>query len=311
MPWLDFVQRDAVPWLLDPANPSARLLTLRYIFNKPEATLAEERQRLLQSPLVQKLLEHWNSVNFWGRADNPYYGGPLSNFGSLYLFAQLGVPRFRELEPVCESLLNMGRRSDGRFSPGEATTAPWLCYTGMALDLLEHFGYADDLRARSAWAALLQTVLLRPELLVCPVNGDFCRSGLIKALAALAHLPQERRSAETAESINILSERLLNYPYDFAKTDADWRNTSFPRYYDSDLLELCHVVAQTPYRTDRRFHDLLRQIVNAQTPEGRWCKLRPTPALPEERILQPSRWLTFEAIHTLTLTYGDPVYQTI
>ncbi len=308
MRWLDLVKRDPVPWLLDPENPSARLLTLRHLFKKPEASLEDEHARLLAWTPIMTLREHWNRVNFWGREVDPYFGGAMSNFGTLYLFTQMGVPLFPEIEPACENLLNRGRGGDGRFVLEGPRAAPWLCYTGMALQIMSHFGYGNDLRVRSAWLALLQTVLLRPELLECPIANGGCHHGLVKALAGLLSMPAEQRESNEEQAIAVVGEHLINYPYDFGKHDVEWVQPSFPRYYRSDLVELCRVLAQTPYRTHPRFQELLHRMLELQNAEGRWNKSRPTPALSEERIHQPSRWLTFEAVHTLTLTYGDDIY---
>ncbi len=280
MRWLDLVKRDPVPWLLDPENPSARLLTLRHLLKKPETGLPEEHARLLAWKPITTLREHWNHVNFWGRENDPYYGGAIGNFGTLYLLSQLGAPLFPEVEPVCENLLNRGRSENGRFMPEETPAAPWLCYTGMALQVMWHFGYGNDLRARSALLALEQIVLLRSEKLECPIANGICHHGLVKALAALLSIPIAQREVNEEQAIAVLGERLMNYPYDFGKHDADWLLPGFPRYYRSDLIELCHVLAQTSYRTHPRFEELLQQMLALQNAEGRWCKARPTPAAP-------------------------------
>ena len=308
MHWLDLVKRDPVPWLLDPTNPSVRLLTLRHVFKKPEESLEPERARLVSWTPIQSLLQHRDRVNFWGRSDNPYFGGQAGNLGTLYLLAQLGVPLFPELEPVCENLLNVGRRADGCFALEEDVGAPWLCYTGMALQTLWHFGYGDDLRARSARTALTQVILLRPELLACPIAGGSCRWGVVKALAALVRVPAGRRSADDEEAIHALSERLISHAFDFGGREADWLRPTFPRYYEADIVELCRVLAQTSCRTQHRFQELLQQMLALQTEEGRWCKTHATPVFAEERIHQPSRWLTFEAANALMMTYGDSIY---
>ena len=308
MRWLDLVKRDPVPWLLDPANPSARLLTLRYLFKKPAASLEKEYARLLAWSPLKDLRGHWNRVNFWGREGAPYFGGTLGNFGTLYLLSQLGVPLFPEIGPACENLLNKGRRSGERFSPEKAIATPWLCYTGMALQIMWHFGYGNDLRTRSTWTALVQTILLRPELLECPIAGGQCYHGVVKALLGLLSAPPHRRTDDDEAAIAVLGEQLVSYPFDFDGRDAEWIQPGFPRYYRSDLVELCHALGQTPYRTHHRFQELLQRMLALQTEEGRWCKLHPTPALSVERIQQPSRWLTFEAIHALTLAYGDSSY---
>lgn len=312
MRWLDLVKRDPVPWMLDPVNPSARLLTLRHLFKKPETVLQDENARLLTWSPIVILREHWNRVNFWGREHDPYFGGALGNFGTLYLFMQLGMSRFPEVEPVCENLLDKGRNENGHFATGSVVISrggmPWLCYTGMALQIMWRFGYGNDLRARSALAALLHMVLLRPEMLDCPIANGACAHGLVKALAALVNMPTEQRSADEEAAIEVLAESLINYPFDFSGRDADWLQPTFPRYYRSDVVELCRVVAQTNFRGHPRFQGWLYLLLSLKTEEGRWNKARPTPALSEERLHHPSRWLTFEAVHALTLTYGDTVY---
>ena len=280
--------------------------------------MQEETARLLAwSPIVM-LREHWDRVNFWGREHDPYFGGALGNFGTLYLFTQLGMehacrPHFPEVEPACENLLDRGRGEDGRFAAGGTAAiggerAPWLCYTGMALQIMWNFGYGNDLRVRSALAALLHTVLLRPELMACPIASGACAHGLVKALAALVSIPAAQRGADEEAAIALLGESLINYPFDFSGRDAEWLQPTFPRYYRSDILELCRVVAQTTFRTHPRFQGWLHLLLSLKTDEGRWNKVRPSPALSEERLFHPSRWLTFEAVHALTLTYGDTVY---
>lgn len=308
MRWLERLERDPVPWLLDPGNPSARLLTLRHVLRRSETSLLVEQERLLAWSVIDELRAHWERFHFWGRVDNPYYGGALGNFGTLYLLMQLGAPLFPEVEPVCENLLDRGRRGDGGFSPELSGPGPWLCYTGMALQILWHFGLGEDLRARSAWYALRQAVVLRPELLDCPIAGGPCYDGLVKALGAFLSAPADQRSADDAQAIDSLCERLIGATYELLIPNTHWLLPTFPRYYRSDVLELCRTLAQTPYREHRRLQTLVDQMVPLQNVEGRWCKMQATPALTEERIYHPSRWLTFEAVHTLILMYGDDVY---
>ncbi|MBN1877175.1 MAG: hypothetical protein JXA33_23330 [Anaerolineae bacterium] len=308
MRWLDILKRDPVPWLLDPVNPSARFLTLRYIFGKSEQSLRSEYTYIYEWQVFKDLVHHWDRVNFWGRVHIPYYGGPMGNFGTLHLLAQMGVPRFPEVDPVCEDLLNYGRRIDGSFAPEDSLEAPWLCYTGMALQILWHFGYAEDARVQSAWRALVETILQRPVFLNCPMQGGECQWGLVKALGALLKASPEQRTLEDEAAISVLCQRLLNYAYDFSGREADWLKPTFPRYYNSDIIELCHILAQTPCRLNLRFAELVQRLPKLQTDEGRWCKMRATPVLPIERIFQPSRWLTFEAARALILAYGDNPY---
>ncbi len=308
MRWIDLVSRDQVPWLLDPENPSSRYLTLRDIFLKDPGTLAAEQARILDWEPIKILRGHWDPVSHWGRANAPYYGSAVGSFGTLVMLQQIGAPQFPEAQAGCEALLSTGRNESGVFTPGNNASAPWLCYTGIALQIMAHFGYADDPRTRATRNTLVHTILHTPEELTCPMIRGNCRDGIVKCLNALLHPPARQRSYEEERAIDILCGNLIDYSYDFTGEDSEWAHPGYPRYYDSDLLEMCHVLAHTKYRQDPRLMRLLEPLLALQDTEGKWHKTRQTPALSVERIQQPSRWLTYEAIHTLTLVYGDDIY---
>lgn len=308
MSWINIIGRDPVPWLLDPGNPSARFLTLKHIYRKPAASLEEEQARILKWAPVVALRQHWVPVNFWGRVASPYYGGPVGNLGTLFLLAQLGAPRFPEIDPVCENLLERGRMPDGSFAPGNQTAAPWLAYTGMALYTLTHFGYEDDPRTQQAWDVLARTVRAHPDTLGCALGGRGCRAAAIKALSALLHRGGDQPLESDVETIETLCAYLLSHSYEWTSGDVDWTLPRFPRYYETDIVEFAHLLAHTTRRNDPVSYEVMQHMVDMRDPQGRWLKAKTTPALSEERILRPSRWLTFEAVHALMLIYGDTIY---
>jgi hypothetical protein len=309
MAWLEYVRRDPVPWLLDPVNPCVRTLVLRHIFNRSEERLLEEQSVILTWNPIRKVLAQFTSVNLWGRASDPYYGGPMGTFGTLYVLAQLGVPNSPEIDQACQNLLQQGRQSDGRFAPLGDTAVPWFCYTGIALQILWHFGYGGTLSARSSWETLVKAVLNEPEWLMCSsIAEEGCRWSLVKALGGLLSAPASQYTEEDTRAVAKLAESLLNQSYDFEGRDARWLQPVFPRYYGTDLLELCYGLSQTPYKTSPRYLEFLRRMVALQTARGVWLKYGSHPVFMEERIHQPSRWLTFQAVHTLILTYGGNAY---
>ena len=303
------MKRDPVPWLLDPANPSARLLTLRHIFRRPEADLEQERQAVLAWEPIRALIKQAAPQGLWGRAENPYFGGPLGNFGTLSTLAQLGVPRFPLAEKACENLLGQGRLDDGRFAPREEGPLTWLCYTGMTLHALYHFGFGEDPRTRSSSQALAHIVLHEPHVLTCKIAGGLCLSGTLKALIGLLSAPPEERTTEETAAIATLTEQVLNYPFDFAGREQGWLQIHFPRYYESDLVELCHVLTGVASPDLPQISSMLRHLITLQTEEGRWIKSGTAPGnIQVEGGGKPSRWLTFEAIHTLMQVYGGNAY---
>lgn len=309
MSWLDHIHRDPVPWLLDPANPSARVLTLRHIFNRPEESLDAEYRALLAWKPVQTFLRYADPVSFWGRSENPFFGAAAGTFGILYTLAQLNLPRYDIILDACEHLLNRGRLADGRFAPDAVQPEIWLCYTGMALQLLNHFGFGDDPRVQSACFTLTQAVLQQPQQLFCPIAGSECAAGFVKALAGLESLPAAARTPDNTKAMQQLADRLLRWPFDWERRHADWLRLRFIRYYETDLLELAHVLAHSGNAEHPRLREFTLRLAAQQDDEGRWHKTRAAALeMQIERIFQPSRWLTFEAVHTMMLVYGGNAY---
>ena len=308
MHWLDVVNRDPVPWLLDPSNPSARYLTLKLIFETPPSRLETEQNRILTWQPVQTLIDHWDRTNYWGRIANPYYGGSMGNFGTLYLLYQLGAPRFPKVEPVCENLLQRGRTAEGRFMPERSREAPWLCYTGMALEILTHFGYSTDTRTRSSWQVLIDSILHNPDNLTCPLADNLCQDGLVKVLKALVLRPEMERTAEERVAIDRIRQLLTQHAALLHRGERITHGIHFPRHDHTDTVELSHTLAQTRARTHPRVGELLEDLLAFQDESGRWPKQAMTPELTVERIQQPSRWLTLEAVHTVMLIYGGNAY---
>ena len=308
---MDLVARDPVPWLLDPTNPSVRFQTLRHIFGRTVQAIEDEQARMLAWRPVEQLRRHWEPFQF---------GGPGGNVGTLYLLTQLAVPRFPEIDRTCEALLIHGRHEDGIFSPPGEAAAPWLSYTGMVLQILLHFGYGDHPEVQSAWLAAAQRIEADPERLGCLLSDRICRAGVVKMLGALIHGPMDDRgmTQHVLERIDVMVGTLCDYlfahVYDWENEDAEWMLPRFPRYYDTDIVEFSHVLAHTirgpnpaTYRTSM-VQRVLQQMLTLQDANGRWPKMKTTPAFAEERVNQSSRWLTFEAVHALILAHGDAMY---
>jgi len=155
---------------------------------------------------------------------------------------------------------------------------------------------------------LTQTVQEHPDTLGCTLPGRGCRAAGVKALGALLHRGGDRPLESDAETIDILCVYLLSHSYEWHGRDIDWALPRFPRYYETDLVELAHMLAHTKHHSDPACRQVIQRMVDIRDPSGRWIKAKTTPALFEEHILQPSRWLTSEAVHALMLIYGDEMY---
>jgi hypothetical protein len=95
---------------------------------------------------------------------------------------------------------------------------------------------------------------------------------------------------------------VLDHEFDFEGRDARWLDFGFPLHYQSDLVELCDVLARLDYDFDPRFRRLLDIVLAAQTTDGRWIKRYGTRALQVEKRGQPSKWITIRALRALRHT---------
>lgn len=116
--WQSELKGDLLPWLLERENPSARYLTLRHLLDggEAEAQVAEARAAIVDWPPVREILGLMDTVDFWGKAEKPFYGGPVGTHATLHLLAELGLPRIPPIEAACENLLEHGQHASGGFT---------------------------------------------------------------------------------------------------------------------------------------------------------------------------------------------------
>jgi hypothetical protein len=302
--WQKELKADPIPWLLERENPSARYLTLRHLLDsgEPDSQVTEAREAIPAWPPVREILAVMDPVNFWGRADKPFYGGAVGTHGTLHLLAELGMPRTLQLEAACENLLKHGQHASGGFTYDGTPGRTLLCYTGNGIRTLLHFGYRDDPRLERAFEYLV-TRSTTPGGLTCPyADHEECQWGIVKALAAFADLPAADWPPDHVRGVETLADAVLDYEFDFEGRDARWLSFGFPLDYQSNLVELCDALARLDYGLDPRLRRLLDIVLAAQTADGRWIKQYGTRALQVEKRGQPSKWITIGAVRALKHT---------
>ena len=302
--WQSDLKSDPIPWLLERQNPSARYLTLRHLLDsgEPDSQVTEARMAIPAWPPVRKILALMDPVNFWGRADKPFYGGAVGTHATLHLLAELGMPHTSQLEAACENLFEHGQHESGGFTYDGTPGRILLCGTGNAIRTLLHFGYQGTPRLERAFEYLVKRSTI-PGGLTCPyADGEQCQWGITKALVAFAELPAADRTPERMRAVEALADAVLDHAFDFEGRDARWLNFGFPLDYQSDLVELCDVLGRLAYGLDPRLRRLLDMVLAAQTADGRWIKRYGTRALQVEKKGQPSKWITIRALRALKHT---------
>jgi len=295
---------DLFAWLLDTSNPSARYLTLRDLFEDGEAdpAAAQAQARIAQWGPVREILAAMHPEEFWGRFQRPFYGGALSTQATLNLLAELGVPTSPLLEAACEHLLQYGQHPNGGFAPDLSSEEASLCYTGIAIRTLLHFGFAGDPRLERAFDYLVERAN-RPLGLRCTCwEAEMCGWGVTKALSAFAALPPATATPERMRAAHTMADTILDSLSDLGGRDARWLELGFPLDYQSDLAELCDALAGLSGIDplgDARFSRLLDALLEIRSPEGWWVKSFGTRALQVERLGSPSKWITIRALRAL------------
>lgn len=298
--WQANVKDDPLSWLLEEENPSARYLALRDLLDCDEcdSQATDARAAILDWPPVRDILALMDPVDFWGQAEKPFYGGAMSTHATLHLLASLGMDRTPQLEAACENLLEHGQHESGGFSDGTEGRI-LLCHTGNAVQTLIHFGYGRDPRVKRALAYLAERCTAPDGLACLYADGGECQWGLAKVLAAFADVPLADRTAEQEQATAMLAGAVLGCSLDCKIQHPDWLNFGFPLDYQSDLVELCDVLARLEYGPEPRFQYLLDIVLDKQTAEGRWIKQNGTRALQVEEIGQPSKWITIRALRAI------------
>jgi hypothetical protein len=238
-------------------------------------------------------------IDFWSRKTMPFYGGPIGSHATLVLLAQLGLPSSPQLARACENLIQYGQQADGSFTYGTRAEDATLCNTGTSVVALSYFGFADDEGVQRAGDFLVARAHASDGLACSFCDDAVCKWGVTKALTGLAALQSAQATGTRAAAIDRLADTLLSADYDFEGRDAKWLRFGFPLGYESDLVELCDVLARTGFGTEPRFQRLMDRVTRAATDDGRWIKSYGTRALQVEKRGKPSKWITVFALRAI------------
>ena len=329
--WLELVQGDPIPWLLEEENPSARFWTLTELLDRPftDPEVSAAQQAIQGMPVVQRILDAQWPDGFWMHPGVGYSPLHKATVWQIVFLAQLGMRRSEPIERAAEYLLAHSRLSgstvpgtdvpEARFSAHKDRSGAILCLSGNLLRALSWFGYTEDPRLEATRAAAAAQV--GRDSFRCRFNGRTpggrrparmgdglpCAWGAIKGLGGFLAVPPKRRTPGDTLAIADAARLLADYDGTPADTSAEgtasplWLQFGFPLAYTSDLVEWVDVLLGANAATCRHTSTAIERILSKQDPLGRWT-LEHSPRnmwAPCGRHGSPNKWVTLRSLQAV------------
>jgi hypothetical protein len=310
---------DPLPWLLEPDNPSARYLALTRLLGRPEddPEAAAAQAAIPSWRPAQAILDAQWPEGYWMRPGVGYSPKHKATVWQVVFWAALGGPRTRAIDRACAYVLDHSRLPDGRFSAYKTAKGAIVCLGGNLLRAMLRLGY-DDPRVEEGVGVLAEMVA--NDRFCCRFNADGppparmrdglpCAWGAIKALGALAEVPEERRSGTVQAAVQAGVSFLLDgdlaagdYPAATGPSPL-WRAFGFPLGYTSDIAEALEVLARLGVGRDPRLVPAMAVVRNKGDGARRWVlEVAPDNMWADfGRVGQPNKWVTLRAL----LALGD------
>ncbi|WP_424357625.1 nitrogen fixation protein NifH [Methanocella sp. MCL-LM] len=327
--WKCVLKGDATAWLLENDNPSVRYFALRDLLALPECDpeVKNAKEQIMRAGLVPAILAEQRPEGAWEEPGRFYTAKYKGTVWQLIILAELGADgKDERVKKACEYILSHSQDLEsGGFSQSTAVKTGGgrhgeviPCLTGNMVWSLIRFGYLDDPRLQQGIAWLTTYQRFDDGEGEAPSGWPYdkyemcwgkhtCHMGVVKALKALAEIPEEQRSAEVKETIEKGAEFLLIHhvhkrSHNLRKlAKPGWQQFGFPLMYQTDVLEILGILTKLGYR-DERMNEAIDLLVSKQDENGRW-KLENTFngkfQVDIERNAEPSKWITLNALRVL------------
>lgn len=289
-----YLRGDPIPWLLEPANPSARYLTLRQVLCRPEDApdVVEAQAGILHAePAASILAAQW-PAGHWVAPDRGYTPRYRATVWQIMFLAQLGAPRDPHIELACEFVWQHSRRADGLFTPHKRPRLEDLAnLNGSLLWALVQFGYAGDPR--------MEQVL---EVLAGLNLAQLLRANHVSAVVKLSKGLQALSIDCPAPLRSFLDDATGLIARDFPqRVDDRYLDLWFPVAEKTDLLEMLAVLQETNAVSSPQVRTAIDSVVRKQDGGGSW-PLAPLPGKMWASVGEPGRankWVTIRALRVL------------
>jgi len=334
--WKSMIHANPTEWLLEKNNPSVRYFTLRDILEKPESDseFKVAKQDIMKTGVVPAILTKQKKEGYWDEPERFYTAKYKGTVWQLMILAELGADGNDDrIRKACELILSFSQDLEsGGFahSPsakkgGGRHSEVIPCLTGNMVWSLIRLGYLEDPRLQQGikWITNYQRfddgIHEVPKgwpydrLKAACLGKHTCHMGAVKALKALAEIPEKKRSAAMKQTIEKGAEYLLLHHVFKSSHDVShvpkpgWLKFGFPLMYQTDALEILGILTHLGYK-DKRMQEAIDIVVSKQDNEGRWIlenTFNGRYQVNIEKKGEPSKWITLNALRTLKWFYGN------
>lgn len=289
-------------WLLDPASPGVRYLTLRDLLDLPpdDPELLTARSAAHTQGPIATILTKMHPDGYWSKAGPGYSPKYYSSVWSLILLAQLGasIELDERIAQACAYTLDHALTSQGQFSYNRTPWGTFDCLQGNLCTALVTMGCQDPrlslafewmartvtgkglARATDRDAALRYYSYKCGPRFACGANNKLpCAWGAAKVMLAFASWPRERRTPlieravlEGVDFLFSVDPATAAYPTGLSeKPSGNWWKFGFPVFYITDILQIVEALVSLGYGKDPRLANALSLIRHKQDPQGRWA----------------------------------------
>ncbi len=320
------VDTDILNWLLEKDDPAVRSATLTRLEGRPasDAEVQEARAAIMQMPPVSAILRKQQPDGHWLKPEQFYTGKYRGTVWQLLVLAELGAdgsdPRIRK---ACSFILDVSLdRTHGGFSAeggrnGGQPSVVIPCLTGNMVWALLRLG-CEDARVKAGidWITTYQR--FDDGDVEAPKGWPYdryqmcwgrhsCHLGVVKAIKALAEIPQSGRSREVSDCLGRAAEFMLIHhihkrSHDLGKlSKPGWKKFGFPLMYQTDVLEVLNLLLDLGHR-DERMAEAVALVEALRREDGRWLlenSYNKSMGVKVEQLGQPSKWITLNALWAL------------
>lgn len=326
--WRTALGADPTAWLLDGDQPGVRATALTDLLDRPadDPDVVASRRAVMTSDVVRRIMAAQLDDGHWGGRDTFYRDKYHGTVWQLIVLAALGADGADDgVRAGCEAVLRDGQHAaSGGFGYDRSRTAGGAlektvipCLTGNLAWALTRLGMLDDARVQAGldWIATYQRfdtgdgrAPTGPPYFREPCWGRHtCHMGAVKALKALAAVPEDRRTPAMRGTVDAGVDYLLRHHVHKRCHDPSvvarpgWLRFGYPLMYQTDALEVLGILTSLGVH-DERMTEAVDAVVSKADDDGRLrleCTMNDRLVARVEVKGRPSRWLTLEALRVL------------